>query len=224
MSGLGCNLMPVEHVQRTMNSNLLVGAAASAFIQLIMLAGLPFLGYFLYQRRRHHRSFSETLQRAGLQRCPGRYLVYSFAFALAGLVLAVFCPPPLEPLTRRGSLYRDFAGLGLTMPASVAAILSGAVQTGLTEEILFRGLIAGSLARRLPIAWANVAQAAIFCLPHCLILLVAPEMWGFLPLVFAVSLFLGWVRIKSGSIIGPWLMHASGNVAMAMSVAIRTAA
>jgi membrane protease YdiL (CAAX protease family) len=207
-----------------MNTKVLVSAAAGAFIQLAVLAGLPLLGYFIYQGRRHHRSFSEILKRAGLQRCPGRYLVYSTAFALAGLVLAVFWPPPLEPLTRRGSMYRDFAGLGLTMPAIVAAILYGAVQTGLTEEILFRGLIAGSLARRLSIAWANLAQAVIHFLPHCLILLVAPEMWGLLPLVFAVILFFGWVRIKSGSIIGPWLMHSAGNVAMALTVAIRTAA
>jgi membrane protease YdiL (CAAX protease family) len=57
-----------------------------------------------------------------------------------------------------------------------------------------------------------------------LILLVAPEVWGLLPLVFAGALLFGWVRIKSGSIIGPWLMHASGNVTMALSVAIRTTA
>jgi membrane protease YdiL (CAAX protease family) len=39
----------------------------------------------------------------------------------------------------------------------------------------------------------------------------------------AGALFCGWVRIKSGSIFGSWLLHASGNVAMCLSVAIRTA-
>ena len=190
----------------------------------MLLAGLPLFGYFIYETKRQNRSFSEILKRAGLQRCPGRYLAYSVAFALVSLVISPLWPPPLEPLTRRGSMYREFAGLGLTMPAIVAAILYGAVKTGLTEEVLFRGLIAGSLARRLPIGWANFWQAVIFFLPHCLILLVAPEMWGLLPLVFAVSLFFGWVRIKSGSIIGPWLMHASANVTMALIVATRTAA
>ena len=56
------------------------------------------------------------------------------------------------------------------------AFLNGAVQTAFTEELLFRGLIAGSLSRRLPVLWANLAQAAIFFLPHLLILLVVPEM------------------------------------------------
>ena len=72
--------------------------------------------------------------------------------------------------------------------------------------------------------WANVLQALVFLLPHLLILVVAPEVWGLLPLVFVGALLFGWVRIKSGSIIGPWLMHASGNVTMALSVAIRTTA
>lgn len=51
-----------------------------------------------------------------------------------------------------------------------------------------------------------------------------PEMWGILPVIFAGSLLWGWMRIKSGSIIGPWLMHSSGNVAICLSVAMRTAA
>ena len=35
--------------------------------------------------------------------------------------------------------------------------------------------------------------------------------------------FTGWLRIKSGSILGPWLIHASANVAMCLNVAIQTA-
>jgi membrane protease YdiL (CAAX protease family) len=59
--------------------------------------------------------------------------------------------------------------------------------------------------------------------PHLLVIRVMPEMWGLLPVIFAASLFLGWVRIKSSSIAGPWLIHASANVAMCLSVAVRTA-
>jgi hypothetical protein len=72
---------------RTMNSRLIVDSATTAVIQFILLAGLPFLGYFIYQRRRYNRSFSDTLKKAGLQRCPGRYLAYSIAFAVAGVII-----------------------------------------------------------------------------------------------------------------------------------------
>ena len=96
------------------------------------------------------------------------------------------------------------------------------VKTGFAEEFLFRGLIAGSLSRRLSFVWANLVQALIFLAPHLFILVVMPAMWPMLLLIFAGALFMGWVRIKSGSIVGPWLVHASVNMAMGLSVAIRT--
>jgi membrane protease YdiL (CAAX protease family) len=200
----------------------LVDAAISAFLQVALLGGVPFLGYLLYQRWRHKRTFRDVAGRAGLRLGEPRYLVYSLAFALVGVVILVLWSPPLEPFTRQGSAQRQFVGLGLGVSAITSAFLNGVVQTGFAEELLFRGLIAGSLSRRLPLVWANLAQAMIFLLPHLAILLVAPELGGILPVVFAGALLFGWVRIKSGSIIGPWLMHASGNVTMAMMVAIRT--
>jgi membrane protease YdiL (CAAX protease family) len=201
---------------------LLVNAAISAVVQLALLGGVPFLGYWFYQRRRHKRTFRETARRAGLQLGEPRYLVYSLAFALAGVVILVLWSPPLEPLMRQGSAQRQFVGLGLGVRAITLAFLHGVVQTALAEELLFRGLIAGRLSRRLPPAWANLVQALIFLVPHFAILLIAPEVWVILPVVFAGALVFGWIRIKSGSIIGPWLMHASGNVTMALMVAVRT--
>ena len=202
---------------------LLANAALSALVNLLVFAGLPFFAYFVYQKWRHKRAFGEILRRAGLQLGAGRYLAYSAAFACAGVAILVLWPPPLDPLLRKGSPQRPFVGLGLGGPAVLMALLYGVVQTGFPEELLFRGLIAGSLSRRLPFLWANLGQALIFFIPHLLVLTVMPEMWGILPIIFAVSLFCGWVRIKSGSIFGSWLLHASGNVAMCLSVAIRTA-
>ena len=81
----------------------------------------------------------------------------------------------------------------------------------------------GRAAWRLPAVWANVVQAAAFLLPHLAVVLVAPEAWPFLPLVFGTGLLLGWLRIASGSILGPWIVHASVNVAMALIVAVASA-
>jgi membrane protease YdiL (CAAX protease family) len=43
-------------------------------------------------------------------------------------------------------------------------------------------------------------------------------------LIFVGALVAGWLRMKSGSIIGPWVIHASVNVAMSLSIALRSAA
>ena len=74
----------------------------------------------------------------------------------------------------------------------------------------------------LPGAWANLVQALIFLAPHLLVLWIMPEMWWGMPIIFAGALFVGWLRIRSGSILGPWLVHASANVTMCLSVAART--
>jgi membrane protease YdiL (CAAX protease family) len=197
-------------------------AALTAFIQAAILGGLPFAFYAIYQRCRHKRPFAESARRAGLQLGQPLYMVYSLGFALFGLALLLIWSPPLDPLLRKGSAQHQFVGLGFTSAAVVLAVLHGFLQTGLPEELLFRGLIAGSLSRRLSLLWANLIQALIFFLPHLAILLFAPELWPVLPVVFIGALIFGWVRIKSGSIIGPCLMHASGNITMALLVAART--
>jgi membrane protease YdiL (CAAX protease family) len=203
---------------------LLANAALSALLNLLVFAGLPFFAYFAYHKWRYKRAFGEISRRAGLQLGASRYVAYSVAFSLASVVLLVIWPPPLAPFLRDGSPQQPFIGLGLSGPAVSMALLYGVVKTGFPEELLFRGLIAGSLSRRLPLLWANLGQALVFLIPHLFVLRVMPEMWGILPVIFAGSLLWGWVRIQSGSIIGSWLMHASGNVAMCLSIAIRTAA
>jgi membrane protease YdiL (CAAX protease family) len=205
----------------------LLDTAASALIQALVLGGVPLTAYAGFQKLRRGRSLADSLARAGLRLGDRRYLIISLGFALLGsaaVILAVrSLSLPLEPFTRQGAAQRFFVGLGFTPKAIAMALLNGVVQTAFPEELLFRGLIAGSLSRRLPLLWANVMQAGIFLLPHLLIIAVMPELWFLLPLVFLGALMLGWIRIRSGSIVGPMIMHASGNVTMAMIVAVRTA-
>ncbi len=201
---------------------MLANAAVSAVVNLLFLAGVPFFFYATYHKVRHKRSLSEIAARAGLQRSEPRYLAYCAAFALAAVAILVIFPPSPEPFVREGSPQRAFRGLGLSGSAIVAALLYGFVQTGFPEELLFRGIIAGSLSRRLSLPVANTGQALIFLAPHVVVLKVMPEMWGILPVVFVGALVLGWVRIKSGSIVGPWIVHGSCNVAICLIVAAHT--
>ena len=195
----------------------------SALLNVLLLAGLPFLVYALYQRRKHGRSWRESMERAGLRLGDLRYVGYCFAVGAVALAFLLFWFPPADVLAREGSAFEAFRGLGLGTRTAVAALLYGVVQTGFAEELLFRGLIAGSLSRRLPLIWANLLQALLFLLPHLLILLVAPELGAMLLVIFASALFAGWARIRSGSILGPWLLHALVNVTTALLVAARTA-
>ncbi len=203
---------------------MLLDKALSTLVNLVLLAGLPVSFYYLYHRIRHRRTLSEVLRRAGLQLGAPRYIWYCVAVSLGLITALTLWAPPLEPFIREGSAQQSFMGLGLGSTAIAGALMYGVIQTGFSEELLFRGLIAGSLSRRMSPLWANVTQAAIFLIPHLLLLFVMPEMWGLLIFVFLLALFAGWARIKSESIVGPWLLHASVNVTMALSIAARTVA
>lgn len=198
-----------------------ISATINAVVNVLILAGIPFLGYYLFHRWRRQRGFPEVARRAGLQGLELRYLGYSLAFSAVAVALLMVWGPPLEAVVREDSPQRHFVGLELG-PAVVMALLYGVVKTGFSEELLFRGLIAGSLSRRLSLGWANLWQSLIFLLPHLPLAVLAPEMRGFLVVIFAGAFFLGWLRIKSGSIVGPWLIHAALNTATCLSVALRT--
>lgn len=198
---------------------MIANSIVSALVEVLVFGGIPFLIYALYQKWRNKRSFREIRERTGLQLGRAKYLVYGGAVSAVLVALLLAWMPPLELMGREGSAQHQFVGLGITSVSVVMALLYGGVQTGFTEELLFRGLIAGSLSRRLHMVWANTLQALIFLLPHLFIISVAPQLWMLLPFVFVVALIQGWLRIKSGSIISSWLVHASVNVTMALMVA-----
>jgi len=192
----------------------------STLVQTAVLAGVPGLIYFAYHRLRYGRSAREVATRLGLCLGEPRHILHSLA--IAGALVSVLAVSRVGTLAADGLALQPFAGRGLTVATAIAALFYGGLQTGFTEELVFRGLIAGSFARRLPPVWANVAQALAFSLVHLPILLVAPEMWGFLAAVFAIALVLGWIRIQSGSIVGPWLIHGVANTAVALMAAAQT--
>ena len=77
-------------------------------MNLLIIGGVPFLVYFVYQRVRHKRGFAEIAQRAGLRLGSRRYVGYSLAFALAAVAILFMWPPPAGPFVRDGSPNKCF--------------------------------------------------------------------------------------------------------------------
>jgi len=207
---------------------MLAQVAASALANLVLLVAVPFLLYRGWHRWRHRRTLAEVARRAGLRAGlragPARYLAYAAVVAVLDIGVLLAWSPPVSSFIRHDSPQRVFADLGPGGTALLMALIHGGITTGFSEEFLFRGLPAGSLSRHLPGFAANLLQAAIFLLPHLLVLRVRPELWPLLPVVFAAALFLGWLRMRSGSIMGPWLFHAAINATVCLYVALGTSA
>jgi hypothetical protein len=65
-------------------------------------------------------------------------------------------------------------------------------------------------------------QTAIFLAPHLLLLFVMPEHWPLRVLIFLGAAFAGWARIRSESILGPWLLHRGINFGVTLYVLFNT--
>ena len=86
----------------------------------------------------------------------------------------------------------------------VMAIFSAVVAAPLVEELVFRGILQRLLKR----ATGNAILAIIVT---SLAFMSTHSPWTTQPSIFLLSLFLGWLYFRSGTILAPILMHALFN-------------
>jgi membrane protease YdiL (CAAX protease family) len=86
--------------------------------------------------------------------------------------------------------------------ALVMDLATGAVVAPFAEEVLFRGLIFGGLAQRMPLAAAAAISAVLFALSHGL---------GVVAPIFVLGLGLAYVYARTGTIWAPMVTHAVVN-------------
>jgi membrane protease YdiL (CAAX protease family) len=182
-------------------------------VSLFLFIGLI---YALVVRYRGKVAWREIPSRVGLT--PGGLRYYGYgALALLVLIPLIHLMQQASAAGNESSPYLAFQGRGLTPGVITAALIYAFLAAGLGEELLFRGLIAGALGRRMARWKANLLQALIFLLPHLLILLVAPgQWWSLIPFVSLLGLTLGWLRLASGSIGPSILVHGGGNAAVGL--------
>jgi membrane protease YdiL (CAAX protease family) len=190
---------------------MILQLAINACVNLVLFVLLPVGGYVAVQKWRNGRTLRQSLTAAGFTIGPVRYLGYATALG-AVVAAASWAWIPREVFLREGSPQAPFLGLGIGGEAIVMAVLYGVVQTGFTEEVLFRGLIGGAAMRRFGLWPGNLLQSAIFLAPHLLLLFLMPDSLGMMPIIFAGALVSGWLLHESGSFVGPWIIHAAANV------------
>lgn len=109
--------------------------------------------------------------------------------------------------------------------ALFAAFIYGFLQTGLSEEILFRGFITKRLINKYGFSKGNNIQALLFGAVHG-VLFFALYSWMWVLLIIAMTALTGWLmgymneRLSSGSIISSWMVHGTANTLMAFLAAI----
>lgn len=125
---------------------------------------------------------------------------------LIGLALAV-------PATLLGRLGLPLVALQRDMPwAAPGDVLQAAAQ-----ELEFRGLLMGALERVAPPWVANLGQAVFFGLAHLAVQYEGPA-GPFVPVTIVLGFVLGWVTQRTKSLWPAIVIHAVGEVAVALAV------
>jgi membrane protease YdiL (CAAX protease family) len=177
-----------------------------AVLELIVFS-LPSL---IYKRRLQRRGRTSADARAAVGWRRGDTETYRLAAAVALVLLAITYVAirsiPTTAISTHSNLHATY-GRASTVGGYAAIVL-----LAISEEILFRGLIAGVLIRRYGFAAGNLLQALIFFAPHLLLLLVSTAIWPLLPVQLVGGWLLGLLREKSGSIGPPSLAHVAANL------------
>ena len=108
-----------------------------------------------------------------------------------------------------------FYGLGLR--GIFSAIIWSFVQTGLTEEILFRGFLLKRISNRFGFLASNIIQSILFGLIHGIMFFGVTSVLNDIIIIFVTGL-IGFSmvyineKVVGGSIIPSWLLHGVSNL------------
>lgn len=150
-------------------------------------------------------------------------LKVAIAATLALLVVKLpllLWPRWLDTVSGGGTVIGSMSDMGLGADAIGSLLIIAFLKTALSEELLFRGLIAKRLYGFMGFRVGNIIQAALFGAVHLFIFALpdGPSFEvGLASAFFALPAISGWVigyvneKYGGGSIAPGWLMHGAGN-------------
>ena len=138
----------------------LLSMLSEVIFQVIIFSLLPFLWWFFTARRKE--SFFSWIGLKAVKGSWPKVIGGILFFFLLCLVSQLWWIPHLLPAG--ATVQSSYAGMGWS--AFPSAFLFGIIQTGLSEEILFRGFLAKRLISRFGFATGNLPQGLVFGLLH----------------------------------------------------------
>lgn len=110
-----------------------------------------------------------------------------------------------HPLTQSIATSADSAPIALRVVLAMVVCTA----TPFTEELLFRGVLLSTLARRMPLWIAIVTSAVLFGLAH---LPSFGFVWYAIPALVLLGVVSAWLRVRTGSLYPSIVLHATNNL------------
>ena len=194
----------------------------SSIVQVIMFSIIPLIWWFLTARDKESFFHWIGLKKPRIKGSMIQFLLIILGVVGAYLLIIALVMARLLGDTETATTQFTSQGWGALLKILIYAI----VQTGLSEEILFRGFIGKRLIHSLGFVGGNTVQALLFGLMHGL-------PFGFITGNLLVTVLLtlipglmGWVegwlneKYAAGSIIPSWMIHSIMNILSALNSAL----
>ncbi|KMY32652.1 CAAX protease [Lysinibacillus xylanilyticus] len=191
---------------------MVLESVINAVFQVILFSVIPIIWWFFSARKEQSLLTWLGLQKPVIEN-KGNYFLWCLF-----IIILLFVP-----LTTISYFYLDsstlatnrFTGLGFS--ALIPALFHSIVQTGLSEELLFRGFLMKRFMHKFGFQMGNIMQSLLFGILHGLL------MFSFIPfgvvvLVVIATAFvgylMGWIneRRSNGSILTSWAIHSIVNL------------
>lgn len=189
----------------------MMNSLISAVLQVILFSVIPFIWWLCTARKKQ-----PFLTWIGLQKPiivhKGRYAIF-FVLSIVVLVVPSFALIFFY-IDRSLLAVNQFAGLGAM--AIIPALMYAIIQTGLAEELLFRGFLLKRLAKSFGFQVGNLVQSIVFGCVHGAMLWSVLSLHVILLVVLTTALagyLMGWMneRVAGGSIVTSWCIHSIVN-------------
>lgn len=188
---------------------LFVNKLISSIVQIILFALIPFIWWLVSARKR--QPFPQWL---GLKKCVANkdVVLWTAGISLAFIILGAFILYVVKGVETAAS---EFTGMGVR--AIPAVLVHAVLNTGFSEELLFRGFLLKRLTSKLGFTAANTIQALLFGLLHGVMFFsMVGALKAILIIAFTGTLawFMGYINEKkaNGSIIPSWIIHSISNI------------
>lgn len=198
---------------------MLLEMVLSAVLQLALFSAIPFF-YWLIR----HKNRQPFLQWVGLKKAAfpnkSKAMIFSclaFLILISSGLLLVSALDNQETMANAKFASMGVSGLGLILIYAI-------VQTGLSEELLFRGFLLKRLSGRWGFGVGNAIQALLFGLLHGVVLFnTIPAILVIAIIAFSATAggIMGYINEKlgNGSILPSWFIHSLMNISSSLVVA-----
>ncbi|MHC1684966.1 MAG: CPBP family intramembrane glutamic endopeptidase [Clostridiaceae bacterium] len=196
----------------------IINSLISAILQIILILIIPFTWWLVSGRKE-----CNFLRWIGLKKpIVKNRTIFIITFISAIILLAIpsFLIVPLF-VDKSSMATSKFIGQGLT--SLIPALIYAFLQTGLSEEIFFRGFLTKRLVKKFGLQIGNIVQGLLFGLMHGIMFVSMAGIMGASIITLITGLtgwLMGWIneRQSEGSIISSWILHGCANTLASLVV------